>query len=101
MPICGFAGTVCFTFPTPIFFPSSKIFLDSDIRYLLTSTHPECDRNIDIPTGYFRLINLELPPFSFCKPILAIDDWVEGKPVRQLALWEQKDLADINTSVST
>ncbi|MCZ6717316.1 MAG: class I SAM-dependent methyltransferase, partial [Gammaproteobacteria bacterium] len=45
-------------------------FLNSDIRYLLTSTHPECDRNIDIPTGHFRLLNMELPPFSFCRPTL-------------------------------
>ncbi len=68
-------------------------FLDSNIRYLLTSTHPDCDRNIDIPTGHFRLLNLALPPFSFCKPILLIDDWIEGSPVRHLALWEKKDLA--------
>ncbi|MCH8896463.1 MAG: class I SAM-dependent methyltransferase [Proteobacteria bacterium] len=68
-------------------------FLNSNIRYLLTSTHPDCDRNIDIPTGHFRLLNLELLPFSFCKPILTIDDWIEGMPVRYLALWEKKDLA--------
>ena len=67
-------------------------FLNSNIRYLLTSTHPDCDRNIDIPTGHFRLLNLELPPFSFCEPILTIDDWIEGMPVRHLALWEKKDL---------
>ena len=76
-----------------------KNFLDSNIRYLLTSTHPESDRNIDIPTGHFRLINLELPPFGFCKPILTIDDWIEGKPVRQLALWEQQDLAGVTAPV--
>ncbi len=76
-------------------------FLNSDIRYLLTSTHTECDRNIDIPTGHFRLINLELPPFSFCKPNLTIDDWIEGSPVRHLAMWERKDLADIAPPIST
>ncbi len=76
-------------------------FLNSNIRYLLTSTHSECDRNIDIPTGHFRQLNLELPPFSFCKPILSIDDWIYGMPVRHLALWEQKNLADIAPPIST
>ena len=43
-------------------------------------------------TGHFRLMNLALPPFSFCKPILRIGDWIEGTPARHLALWEKKDL---------
>lgn len=67
-------------------------FLNSDIGYILTSTHPNCKKNIDIPTGSFRLLNLELPPFSFGKPIQAIDDWIEGYPVRRLALWEREAL---------
>ena len=76
-------------------------FLNSNIRYLLTSTHPDCDRNIDIPTGHFRLLNLALPPFSFCKPILRIDDWIEGTPARHLALWEKKDLVGFVPPMST
>ena len=67
-------------------------FLRSEIRYLLTSTHPDCDCNTDIPTGSARLLNLELPPFNFPSPIRVIDDWIEGFPVRYLALWEQEDL---------
>ena len=66
--------------------------LKSDIRYILTSTHPNCDRNGDIPTGSFRLLNLQLPPFSLGKPIRVIDDWIEGYPVRHLALWEREAL---------
>lgn len=61
----------------------------SNIRYLLTSIHPETDENKDIKTGDFRFINLELAPFSFPKPILMIDDWIEGFPKRYLALWER------------
>lgn len=68
-------------------------FLNSDITYLLTSSHPTCEKNTDIPTGQFRLLNLELPPFSFCKPLSSIDDWIEGYPVRQLALWERRQLS--------
>ncbi len=67
-------------------------FLRSDITYLLTSTYPECKKNRDIPTGYARELNLELPPFSFPPPLRVIEDWVEGHPVRLLALWERESL---------
>jgi hypothetical protein len=67
-------------------------FLKSDIRYLLTSIHPDCDKNADIPTGSFRLLNLQLPPFRFGKPLQVMDDWIEGYPVRELVLWERETL---------
>jgi len=68
-------------------------FLNSDIKYLLTSSHLECARNTDIPTGYYRQLNLELPPFSFCPPAASIDDWIEGYPIRKLCLWSKPALA--------
>ena len=71
-----------------------KNFLESDINYLLTSSHIECRKNRNIRTGSFRLLNLELPPFSFNKPLFTIDDWIEGHPPRQLLLWEKKMLSD-------
>ena len=67
-------------------------FLRSDIRYILTSIYPKSNNNIDITTGSYRDLNLELPPFCFGKPLLYIDDWIEGHPVRSLALWERKEL---------
>ena len=69
-------------------------FLKSDITYLLTSNHADCDINYDIPTGSFRLLNLQLPPFGLGKPIRLIDDWIEGFPVRQLALWSRQSVKD-------
>ena len=72
---------------------SIRSFLGSDIRYLLTSTHPECDENVDIPTGSFRLLNLEREPYCFGAPMVRLDDWIEGFPVRHLALWEKQTLA--------
>jgi hypothetical protein len=73
-------------------------FLRSDIRYLLTSTNSNCDENCDIPTGSCRLLNLRLPPFSFGEPMTLIDDWIEGYPVRHLALWERESLRNGLTS---
>lgn len=69
-------------------------FLKSNIAYMLTSTHPGCDLNTDIPTGWARPINLQLPPFSLGNPIRVIDDWIEGYPVRYLALWERGAVKD-------
>lgn len=68
-------------------------FMNSDITYLLTSSHPKTKKNTNILTGQFRQLNLELPPFNFCKPLLSVDDWIEGYPFRQLALWEKRQLS--------
>jgi SAM-dependent methyltransferase len=67
-------------------------FRNGNIRYLLTSMHPECENNREIFTGEFRLLNLTKPPFNLCPPQLVIDDWIEGYPVRYLALWERSML---------
>jgi hypothetical protein len=67
-------------------------FLGSDIPYLLTTTFPQSTDNRNIPTGGFRMLNLEAPPFSFPKPVESLDDWIEGHPVKTLALWERDAL---------
>lgn len=69
-------------------------FFRSNIRYLLTSTYTESGKNKDIPTGRFRFLNLNLPPFSFCEPLLFIDDWIKGHPVKKLGLWEKNMLLE-------
>lgn len=69
-------------------------FLKSDIKYLLASSHHECKVNTDILTGQFRLLNLELAPFNFKPPISAMDDWIEGFPVRKLCLWERETIGE-------
>jgi hypothetical protein len=53
-------------------------FLRSDIRYLLTSTHSACGKDVDIPTGAFRMLNLQRPPFCLGGPLAMIEDWIEG-----------------------
>jgi hypothetical protein len=69
-------------------------FLNSNIKYLLASSHHECKANTDILTGQFRLLNLELAPFNFRPPISSMDDWIEGFPVRKLCLWEKETIAE-------
>lgn len=83
-----------FHFSNADIFRSLANFIRSDIRYLLTSTHPNSPANYDIFTGDFRLLNLEKPPFNFPKAELYVDDWIEGFPVRQLALWSREVVSD-------
>lgn len=67
-------------------------FCDSDIEYLLTTVHTDCEFNKDIPTGDFRLLNLEREPFLFPEPILYVDDSGENLPKRAMGLWRRRDL---------
>jgi len=69
--------------------------LRSRIKYFLTTSHPECTHNTDIVSGRFRMLNLQLPPFSFCEPLLMLDDWIEGSPRSRLCLWETRTLAEV------
>jgi hypothetical protein len=68
----------------------------SGIRYLLTTTFTECDRNEDIVTGDWRIINLEKPPFSLPPPIEVINEkCTEGGGTyadKSLGLWRIADL---------
>lgn len=67
-------------------------FFKSDITYLLTTTYPEINRNVDIPTGCVRLLNLEIAPFNFCEPIQYIEDGRDQQTRKTLGLWRRKDL---------
>lgn len=60
----------------------------SGSKYLLTTTIPGTDKNRDIPSGSFRIINLRLPPFNLPQPIQTIP----SGPDRVLALWKISDL---------
>jgi hypothetical protein len=72
-------------------------FLRSDIEYIFTSIHTNCTRNLDIATGGARLLNLELPPFNLCKPVLYVEDWTPGTPekkIKKMGLWTRSMIAD-------
>jgi hypothetical protein len=69
-------------------------FARSDIKYIFTSIHDECKANADIETGGARQLNLELPPFNLCKPILLIDDWIPGYTVRRMGVWSREMVAE-------
>ena len=67
-------------------------FVESEIPYLLTTTHINVSgfANTDIATGGFRLLDLFSPPFSFPEdPLERIDDWIYPHPPREMCLWSR------------
>jgi hypothetical protein len=70
----------------------------SKIRYLLTTTFPDCAVNEDITDGDWRLLNLQLPPFNFPVPQELINEECtecEGAyRDKSLGLWRLEDLPD-------
>lgn len=68
------------------------VCVDSRIEYFLTTIHVDCSINADIRTGSFRPLDLRKPPFSFCEPLLLIDDSAPDQPNRRLGLWNAGQL---------
>ncbi len=70
-------------------------FRRSRIRYLLTTNHNFCRRNVDINPGGFRYVNLRKPPFDLPKPLMQFDDYVILGPPNVLALWSREQIPDL------
>lgn len=71
-------------------------FKRSAIRYWCVTTHRRIERNIDIPTGHCRMLNLERPPFNFPSPAAYVaDDDIEGTG-KCLGLWERSQLVGLD-----
>ena len=72
-----------------------KNFKASGSRYLLTTTFPGTDHNIDIVSGRWRPLNLMLPPFNFSQPIRSIGEFLrqkDEKHTKSLGLWKLNDI---------
>lgn len=64
-------------------------FQKSGSKFLLLTTFPDVQINVDIQTGNWRPINFELPPFNFPKPLEILNENcpVSGFTDKSLALW--------------
>jgi hypothetical protein len=62
-------------------------FKTSGIRYMIASTYP-VEINEEIPTGYYRPVNLVKGPFNLPAPLALIKDYPEGEVERYLGVWE-------------
>ena len=70
--------------------------LDSGATYLVATTFPSRDKNVDIPTGPWRPLNLQRPPFSFPPPLRLINERCEEEgglwADKCLGVWKVSDL---------
>jgi SAM-dependent methyltransferase len=60
-------------------------FKRSGARFLLTTTYPTAPENRDIQTGWWRAVNLQLPPFNFPAPLRLVDE--DAGAGKSLGLW--------------
>lgn len=73
--------------------------VNSDSKYLITTSYVNRTANYDIVTGDWRPINLEIPPFNFPKPIYQfIEECTEGNGKytdKAMCMWEVKALRNL------
>ena len=62
-------------------------FKKSGIRYMIASTYP-VEINEEIPTGYYRPVNLVKDPFKLPAPVDCIKDYPDGEVERYLGVWD-------------
>jgi len=77
-------------------FRALKNIKSSGSTYLLTTTFVGRESNEDIPTGAWRPINLQLPPFGFPMPMKLIDEECPSDDYRDkhLGLWKTDDIPE-------
>lgn len=73
-------------------FRALRNFKRSGSRYLLTTTFPGRSHNVNVVTGGWRPLNLQLAPFRFPQPIKLIDEHctlLDGRYAdKSLGLWQ-------------
>lgn len=62
-------------------------FKNAGIRFMIASTYP-VQLNEEIPTGYYRPVNLEKAPFNLPAPMDLIRDYPAGEVERYLGVWD-------------
>lgn len=71
----------------------------SDVRYVALTHFPDFPRNYDIPTGQWRPINLQLPPYNLPKSEAVIEEWspegIDPRYRKVLALWRMDQLFSV------
>jgi len=66
--------------------------LDSGPRFLMVTTDQRVTDNLDIESGEFRSVNMQIAPFDFPKPLRYIEDSCISQS-RAMGVWKIVDLA--------
>lgn len=82
-------------------FRSLKNICSSGSGYLLTTTYTMRKENTDIPTGCWRPVNLQIPPFNFPAPLTLINEGCTDEDLffgshrdKCLGLWRIEDIRE-------
>jgi SAM-dependent methyltransferase len=73
-----------------------RVIKESASTYLLATTFAACKKNVDVATGDWRPLNLEVAPLSFPQPLRVLSDAPSNAtfPDKSLALYRIQDLPD-------
>lgn len=78
-------------------FAALKNFKASHSQYLLTTTYPHLEENINIPIGGWRPLNLQAAPFNLPEPLELIDEqWIDKtgqNSGKHLGLWKLENIS--------
>jgi hypothetical protein len=80
-----------------------KNFIDSNTSYLLTTSHMKLNNysNYNIKTSDFRLIDLFSAPYNFPQEtLLRIEDWRKPDPMREMCLWNRKQIVAVYNNLN-
>lgn len=69
-------------------------YLNSNIPYLMITSHLHNEENRELPSGTFRPLNLYRPPYNFPPALQEIDDYIDGFPKRIMGLWHRDQFAE-------
>jgi SAM-dependent methyltransferase len=83
---------VLFHLPTEDALAVLENFRKSKINFLLTTTFSFPKSNIDVRSGGFYPINLDIEPFNLPAPMLKIPDFIVPFPPRYLALYHRDQI---------
>lgn len=79
-------------------FSALKQFAESEVPYLLTTTHKNDTNfsNSDIVSGDFRLIDLFQYPYNFPQQVLyRFDDYIDPHPPREMCLFTREQIKQV------
>lgn len=64
----------------------------SGSSFIAISSSPHVTKNVNIPAGASRPVNLEIEPFNLPKPIRYLEDGIDKNTSRRIGLWRLEDI---------